>query len=276
GAAGAAPVRVVDDQRRTVELAQPARRAIALAPHAAELVYAAGAGDRLVGAVRGTDYPPAARQLPSVGDAMQPDPERIAVLRPDLLIGWQPAAGAPLAPIAARLGAALYYSDPRTLADIPAAIEQLGRLFGTEAQADAGAAALRARLAALAARYAGKAPVRVFVQAGTDPLFTLNDHSIVGDVLRLCGGVNVYGQAPILAPQVTLEGVLAARPDAIVAGVTGTADAAATLRAWQTAGVPAALRGHVYGIDADSLYRPTGRLIDAAEQLCARLDEARG
>ncbi|CRD78229.1 periplasmic binding protein [Bordetella pertussis] len=70
--------------------------------------------------------------------------------------------------------------------------------------------------------------------------------------------------------------MLAARPDAIVAGVTGTADAAATLRAWQTAGVPAALRGHVYGIDADSLYRPTGRLIDAAEQLCARLDEARG
>lgn len=65
GAAGAAPVRVVDDQRRTVELAQPARRAIALAPHAAELVYAAGAGDRLVGAVRGTDYPPAALSCPA-------------------------------------------------------------------------------------------------------------------------------------------------------------------------------------------------------------------
>ncbi|MCH3719216.1 hypothetical protein LZB68_09045, partial [Campylobacter lari] len=93
-------------------------------------------------------------------------------------------------------GVAVYYSDPQTLAAIPDAVERLGVLFGTEAQAGPAAQALRARLDALAARYAGRAPVRVFVQAGLDPIYTLNHASIVSDALRLCGGVNVFGDAP--------------------------------------------------------------------------------
>ncbi|WKK18185.1 cobalamin-binding protein [Achromobacter insolitus] len=275
GPAAGTAVQVRDDQGRTVSLAAPARRAVTLAPHATELVYAAGAGDHVIATIRGSDYPPAARQLPVIGDGTQPDPERVAAVRPDLLIAWQPGAAAPLARVMDKLGVPVFYSDPLTLAAIPDAVERMGALFGTEAQARPAAQALRARLEALAARYAGRRPVRVFVQAGLDPIYTLNDSSIVSDALRVCGGVNVFGQAPVVAPQVSLESVLAARPEAVLAGISRPEDAARNLAAWQSLGLPAARLGHVYGVDADALYRPGPRLIDAAEAICADLDRLR-
>jgi vitamin B12 transport system substrate-binding protein len=264
-----------DDKGRPVSLAAPARRAITLAPHATELVYAAGAGDYLAATIRGSDYPPAARQVPVIGDGTQPDAERVAAVRPDLLIAWQPSAAQPVVRVMDKLGVPVFYSDPLTLAAIPDAVERMGVLFGTQAQAGPAAAQLRARLDALAARYAGRRPVRVFIQAGLDPIYTLNDSSIVSDALRICGGVNVFGQAPIVAPQVNLEGVLAARPEAVLAGVSRPEDTARNLAAWQALGLPAARLGHVYGVDADALYRPGPRLIDAAEAICADLDRLR-
>lgn len=272
---GAPAIQVQDDRGRNVALEAPARRAVTLAPHATELAYAAGAGDFLVGTVRGSDYPPAARTLPVLGDGTQPDAERVAAARPDLLIAWQPGAAEPLARVMDKLGVLVFYSDPLTLAAIPGAVERMGVLFGTETVANAAARGLRARLDALKTRYAGRRPVRVFVQAGLNPIYTLNDASIVSDALRLCGGVNVFGQASIVAPQVTLEGVLAARPEVVLAGVAGPEDTRANLAAWQAMGLPAARQGHVYGIDADALYRPGPRLIDAAESLCADLDRVR-
>ncbi|WP_409558512.1 cobalamin-binding protein [Achromobacter sp.] len=274
-AGSAAAIQVHDDRDRNVVLAAPARRAITLAPHATELVYAAGAGDYLVGTVRGSDYPPAARAVPVIGDGTQPDAERVAAARPDLLIAWQPSAAEPLVRVMDKLGVPVFYSDPLTLEAIPGAVERMGVLFGTEPVARATAQDLQRRLDALKARYAGRRPVRVFVQAGLDPIFTLNDASIVSDALRLCGGVNVFGQASIVAPQVTLEGVLAARPEVVLAGVGRPEDTQANLSAWQKMGLPAARQGHVYGIDADALYRPGPRLIDAAETLCADLDRVR-
>ncbi|CAB3705160.1 cobalamin-binding protein [Achromobacter pestifer] len=268
-------IQVQDDKGRTIVLAAPARRAVTLAPHATELVYAAGAGDYLIATIRGSDYPPAARQLPVIGDGTQPDAERVAAVRPDLLIAWQPAAAEPLTRVMDKLGVPVFYSDPLTLASIPDAVERMGELFGTQAQAQPAAAQLRARLAALAARYSGRRPVRVFVQAGLDPIYTLNDSSIVSDALRLCGGVNIFGHAPVVAPQVTLETVLAARPEAVLAGVDQPGDTQKNLAAWQALGLPAAQAGHVYGIDADALYRPGPRLIDAAEAICANLDRLR-
>lgn len=271
----AAAIRVQDDRDRSVVLAAPARRAVTLAPHATELVYAAGAGEHLVGTVRGSDYPPAALALPVIGDGTQPDAERVAAARPDLLIAWQPSAAEPLTRVMDKLGVPVFYSDPLTLAAIPGAVERMGVLFGTEREANAAARDMRARLDALRTRYASRRPVRVFLQAGLDPIFTLNDTSIVGDALRICGGVNVFGQAPIVAPQVSLEAVLAARPEAVLAGVSRPEDTPKNLAAWQAMGLPAARQGHVYGIDADALYRPGPRLIDAAEAICADLDRLR-
>lgn len=271
----AAAIQVRDDAGNTVELPAPARRAIALTPHAVELAYDAGAGPYLAGAVMGSDYPPQARGLPQVGDGLRPDPERVAALRPDLLIAWQPGALRTLAPVLQSLKPAVYVSDPRTLDDIPLTLERFGILFGTQQVAQGRAQALRRRLTALTERYAGKPPVRVFVQAGANPLYALGDSGIIGDALRRCGAVNVFADAGRAALQVSVESVLARQPDVIVAGASGDADARALRRAWQSSGVAAARNGHLYTLDADALYRPTARLVDAVETLCARIDAAR-
>ncbi|WP_066125636.1 cobalamin-binding protein [Bordetella ansorpii] len=271
----AALIQVRDDAGNTVELPAPARRAIALAPHAVELAYEAGAGQSLAGTVMGSDYPPQARNLPQVGDGLRPDPERVAALRPDLLIAWQPGALRTLAPVLQSQKPAVYVSDPRSLDDIPLTLERFGILFGTQPIARDRAQALRRRLDALTERYAGKPPVRVFIQAGANPVYALGDTGIIGDALRRCGAVNAFADAGRAALQVSVESVLARQPDVIVAGVGSPAEAEAFRRTWQSSGVAAARNGHLYTLDADALYRPTGRLVDAVETLCARIDAAR-
>lgn len=274
-AARRAAISVRDDRGTLVTLPGPARRAITAAPHATELVYAAGAGAYLAGTAQGSNHPAAALALPSIGTTLRPNLEIATALRPDLLIAWQPTVPDPLGDLMQRLNVPVFYSDPRTLAAIPDAVETMGRLFGTEAQAAPVANALRARLTDLTARYRHSTPVRVFIQAGLQPIYTLNDRSIVSDALRLCGGVNVFADMHALAPQVSLESVLAARPDAVIAGTVGPDDHRRTLQAWQRRGLPAAQRGHVFNLDADALYRPGPRLIDMAEQICRDLDRVR-
>ena len=264
-----------DDQGRQVTLPGPARRAITATPHATELAYAAGAGAYLVGTAQGSNYPAAALALPSIGTTLRPNLEIATALQPDLLIAWQPSTPDPLGDLMQRLGVPVFYSDPRTLAAIPDAVEAIGHLFGTEAQATPTAEALRARLDTLSTRYAHRTPVRVFIQAGLQPIYTLNGHSIISDAVRLCGGINVFAQAPALAPQLSLESVLAAQPDAVIAGAVAPDDERVNLQTWQQRGLPAAQRGYVFSLDEDALYRPGPRLIDMAEKICEDLDQVR-
>lgn len=271
----ARPLTVLDDQGRSVTLPAPARRAVTATPHATELVYAAGAGKFLAGTVQGSNYPAAALSLPSIGSAQRPNLEITTVLQPDLLVAWQPSTPDPLGDLMQRLNVPIYYSDPRTLAEIADAVQTMGRLFGTETHAESVADALRTRLAALSARYSHSRPVRVFIQAGSQPLYTLNRHSIISDAVRVCGGVNVFGEMATLAPQIALESVLAAQPDAVITGATSPDEASRHVRTWQQYGLPAATQGYVFSLDADALYRPGPRLIDVTEQLCQDLDRVR-
>lgn len=264
---------ILDDDGRSISLPAPARRVITLTPHATELVYAAGGGDRLVATVASSDYPPDARALPRVGLGMTTNPESLAAHAPDLVIGWRTGRMDPAATALARLGTPLFVSAPGTLADVPGTLERFGGLLGTQAVAQPAADALRTRLATLAARYAHKPPVRVFVQIGERPLYTLNGTHIVSDLLRTCGAVNVFADLALPAPQVSEESVLAARPDAVLLGAGP--DSTRLIRAWQDRGLPAAMSGHAYALDPDTLWRPGPRMIDAAETLCPLLDAAR-
>ena len=250
-----APIRVQDDRGRAVVLAEPARRAVTLAPHATELVYAAGAGDRIAATIRGSDYPPAARALPVIGDGTQPDAERVAAVRPDLIIAWQPAAAEPLVRVMDKLGVPVYYSDPQTLADIPP------RWNGWASCSAPGPGSARRQGAARTAGPAGRAPCRPPAAAGLHPgragshLHAESDQhrqrrpALVRRRQRLRRLAR--GGAPGVAGS-----VLAARPDAVLAGVSRQEDKANNLAAWRKLGLPAAQAGHVYGIDADALYRP--------------------
>ncbi|MBE0621489.1 MAG: ABC transporter substrate-binding protein, partial [Burkholderiales bacterium] len=132
-AAGAAEIRLTDDAGRSVSLKQPAQRIISLTPHMTELLFAAGAGAHVVGTVEYSNYPPEAQRIARIGDSAQLDLERIVALKPDLIVVWQYGNAQRQLDKLLRLGIPVYYNEPRRLPDIARAIEQLGRLAGTDA-----------------------------------------------------------------------------------------------------------------------------------------------
>ena len=271
----AAAITVRDDAGRTVTLPQPAQRIVSLAPHATELIFAAGGGDRIVGTVDYSDYPPAALRIPRVGNYQQFDLERIIALKPDLLVVWLHGSAERQLETLRRLGIPLFYSEPKKLADIPDSVARLGHLMGTDAQAGQVATAERAKLAQLAAQYSHRSPVRVFYQVWNRPLYTLNGRHILSDALRLCGGENVFADLDATAPVVSTEAVLLANPEAILTGARA-GGATTGLDMWKSYPELTAVRnGNLYAIDADLLNRPGPRLIDGTAAICAKLDEAR-
>lgn len=258
-------------------LAAAPQRVITLSPHATELVYAVGGGDQIVGTITSSDFPEAAKSVPRVGDGILLNQERIIMLKPTLLIGWQ-ASGAALevAPLARRLGAEVVYSMPQRLRDIPADVRHIGHLLGREAPANELASAMESRIDALETRYADQEAVTVFIEAGSMPLYTIGGDPLLNDALRICGAVNIYGDSGIPAPRVPVESVLIRDPDLIVAPQRHGTDARQLRERWTGYGLGAAINGRVHIADPDALFRPGPRLIDATEDLCAAIDAIRG
>lgn len=273
-AAAAAAVSVVDDTAATVSMPAPATRIVALAPHATELVYAAGAGASLVGAVKGSDFPPEARALPVVGDSTALDLETIVGLAPDLVVTWPWTSPAQVAWLRRR-GIAVFEADAATVAGIADDVERIGALAGTSEVANAAAAALRGRIARIARAHAGVAPLRVFYQVADAPMYTLGGRHIVSRAIEACGGVNVFGALSLPAPQVGVEGVIAANPQVIIAGTEG-AKSPPWLAAWRRWPAIDAVRRHaLYAVDANWLHRPGPRFVDGVAQLCDVIAQAR-
>jgi len=270
-----AQVSVRDDYGHEIRLEQPASRIVSLAPHLTELLYAAGAGSRLVGAVEFSDFPAAARALPQVGSDARIDLEAVLALRPELVVAWPNAGSLRAVERLAQLGLPVFRSEPRELDDVARTLQRLGRLAGSQAQAESAAAAFRARAAALEKRYAAQRKVRVFYQIWDRPLLTVNGDHIISKVITLCGGENVFAGLPLLVPEVDREAVLRANPEAIVA--SGSNDAQPQwLEMWrQFPGLAAAARGQLYAIPADLIQRQTPRILDGAERLCGRLEGVR-
>ena len=264
-----------DDYGNEVKLAAPASRIVSLAPHLTELLYAAGAGARLVGAVDYSDFPPEARALPRVGSDARIDLEAVLALRPDLVIAWPNAGSLRAVERLAALGLPVFRSEPRELDDIARTLQRLGRLAGSEAQAEAAAAAFRARAADLEKRYAARRKVRVFYQIWDRPLLTVNGAHIISKVIGLCGGENVFAALSLPAPGVSVEAVLAAKPQAIIAGADRAVRPAwlDDWKRWPT--LPAVASGNLFTVDANLLHRSGPRFIDGMETLCTAVAKAR-
>ncbi|MGB5539997.1 MAG: cobalamin-binding protein [Gammaproteobacteria bacterium] len=268
-------VRVTDDGGRQVVLAGPALRIVSLAPHITELLFAAGAGERVIGVSEYSDYPDAARGITRIGGGGGLDLERILALRPDLVVAWQSGNPAFQVQRLRELGLTVFISEPRDLAAIPRSIDRLARLAGTGTAAQPVIEAFDRRLAALRRTVSGRAPIRVYYQVWDRPLMTVNGAHLISDVMRLCGGSNVFADLPDLAPQIGIEAVLARDPQVIVVAA-GQQEDGRLLTPWRRWTQLAAVRqGHLYEIGRDLLVRHTPRILDGAEQLCRILDKVR-
>ncbi|MES2538491.1 MAG: cobalamin-binding protein [Pseudomonadota bacterium] len=270
-----AAISVRDDNGNAVTLQRPAQRIVTLAPHATELVFAAGGGERIVGTVGYSDYPPAALAIPRVGDHKQLDIERIIALKPDLLVVWLHGNAERQLDHLRKLGIPLYYSEPHKLDSIADSVSRLGELMGTQQQAEKSAAQMRQELARLATQYRARPPVRVFYQVWGRPLYTLNGTHIISDVLRLCGGENIFAKLTITAPTVSIEAVLAENPEVLITGARRNKTREG-LEIWeQYTTLQAVQRNNLFAIDGDLLSRAGPRLIAGAAVVCEKLELAR-
>lgn len=272
-------IELIDDNGRAVLLKEPARRVVTLSPHVTELVFAAGGGGKIVATVNSSDFPPEARKLPRVGDGLHPDPEKVASFRPDLIIGWLSDQAEPME----ALNIPLFVSAPESLAEIADSIETFGTLLGTSSVARPKADLLRQTIDMLehakTNRGSLRAPVRVFIQAGPQADYALGGDHMLSDVIHLCGGVNVFAESASAAPKISPESVLASKPDLVLIGRTGIGATPVTdpeaLAYWKSVGLTAARNGQVFMMDADVLYRPGPRLIEAAGALCDTIQRVR-
>lgn len=275
GEARADALCATDDRSREVCLEAPATRIAALSPGATELVYAAGAGEKVVAVVAHSDYPPEAQEVPSVGSHTRMDLEALVTLIPDLVIGWMTGNPPEQLDTLEALGMPVFYIEPRDFEGVSSAIERLALLADTREEGDRVAAEFRDGMAALAERHADAAPVTVFYQVWDEPLMTINDEHLIGKVLTLCGGVNVFGELSRLAPRIDTESVLAADPEAILAGGMGEENRDWLTEWEQYPSLAAVERDNLYFVPPSLIQRPTPRLLEGSRLFCEKLDRAR-
>ena len=252
---------------------EPAHRIIALSPHLAELVFAVGAGDRLIGVSAYTDFPEAAAKLPVVGDAFMLDLERLIVLQPDLLLAWQSGMPAHVLDELRSQGYRLEVIRTMSLTDIPAALRRIGELTGHSTTANMQADRFVAGLDSLAALASDAAPIRVFYQVSIRPLYTINGEHYVSQLIEICGGRNIFADLGKLAPLIGVEAVLERDPEVMLAADDAGPDAFSEWQRWP--GITANRYGNQFLMPAAEIGRATPRLLDAGAAICSALEESR-
>lgn len=270
-----AEVSVRDDAGKVIIFHSPAHRIVSLAPHITELLYAAGAGNAVVGAVEYSDYPEAAKSIPRVGSGVGLDIEAIVMLHPDLVIAWQSGNPSWQVERLAKLGFPVFVTEPRRIDDVSDLLERLGKLTGTETVAGKAAEEFRRHQARLRDRYSERSDVPVFYQILDNSLLTVNRYHLISDVIRLCGGKNVFADLPGLTPHVDVESVLRKNPEAILASGYEPLwpEWRDRWRRWPM--LSAVEHDNLFLIPPDLIHRHSPRILEGAERVCAALDQAR-
>jgi iron complex transport system substrate-binding protein len=252
-------------------------RIVSLSPHITELLFAAGAGDRIVGVDDESDYPAAAASIARVGEISALDVEGLLKLKPTLVILWDSGTPARRKAELERLNLRLYVTEQRHLDDIGSTLIEFGRLAGTSPVAAAAAHKYRQDLDQLRAQYAGRRRLTVFYQVWDRPLYTLSGAHVVSEMLSLCGGENVFAHLSTLAPApaVDKEAVLARNPDVIIIGAIGS-EGARQVRDWsEFPGLRAVQTHRVYTVDPSLTGRMAPRILEGVAAICSLLERAR-
>jgi iron complex transport system substrate-binding protein len=244
------------------------QRIVSLTPALTEILFAVGAGDRVVGVTRYCDFPPEARSKPKVGGYVNPSVESVLALKPDLVLVTPGPGNRDAAMAMSRAGLRLEIVPAETLEESLAAIETVGDLVGDGATGRKLSASVRARLAAVVNRVAGSPRVRTLFCLQTDPIIAAGRDTLPSQLLELAGGTNVVQSARY--PRLDIEAVAGAKPDVILQArmdlVSGDAhNEDAFWKRWSS--IPAVARGPVVVLPDEVTLRPGPRVADAAEEL---------
>lgn len=258
---------VTDDLDRTVRIAQPVRRVLSLAPNLTELLFAAGAGDRLIAASQADTYPPGLDTLPQFS-SFPLDVERVVALQPDLVLGHAAINDPATSRALDVAGIPLYFFSFETLGDVPRTLRTLGGLLGTEATANAAADSIEAQLERLAARTADGGRPRVLLLISDETLYAFGGASYTQELIRIAGGESITASFEGEGVTLSEEFVLEAQPEVIVGAFGPDYDPRRLVERHPAfRALPAVRNGRVYGIDPDLIERPGPRIVEGAEAL---------
>lgn len=272
-AATSASVQVTDFAARTVRIDKPAARVISFMPAVSDLIVAMRAQDLLIARTQ-YDVDPRLAHLPSTGNALNPNLEWIASLRPDLVITWPDQPSRSVIGGLERIGISSYAAAPETIDDILRVTRNLGVLLARESAADSLARAIRGQLDSVAAAVAGSPDVTVaFVFAAAPPMVA-GPGTFVHEMIETAGGRNVFADSPARWPQVTLEEVLRRDPDVLLVNGVGEeaqfeASRIRTLPGWRE--LRAVRNGRIMPVDANDFTRPGPAVGRSAARIAAFL-----
>lgn len=248
-------------------LGAPKHRVISLSPANTELAYAAGLGDSLVAASAYSDYPEQAKTLEQVSDWQGLNVERIIALKPDLILAWRGGNPQRALDQLASFGIPIIYFDPQTIDEVIGAVNELSQYSSKPEVAQQNVESMQTKLA----NYKNKTavdikPKKVFIQLGTQPLFSAGNHTLQNDVVTFCGGENIFANSAVPWPQVSREQVLTRKPDVII--MTGSKEQEKVVRDfWRSQ-----LNVPIIRLNEDWFHRAGPRIINATEQLCEQLN----
>ena len=258
---------VADDLGRSVKLPERIDRIVSLAPSVTEMIFAAGAGDRLVGVTSYCDYPDAAKRIEKVGDTQTPNIERIISLKPDVVFVSTASQLETFFRTLEQQDIAVYVTDPRGIGGITENLRTFGKLFGTSNIADDLANKLEHRTRAIADRETGDQRPTVFLQISNEPLFTIGKDAFMAEVIERAGGNLVTRDVPTAFPKLSKETASAMNPEVIILSFSeDNREPNAVFR-----NSPAVKNGRVFRINPDIISRPGPRLVDALERIAGFL-----
>jgi len=252
------PVTLTDDSSRTVTVNKRPERIVSLAPANTEIVAALGLEDKVVGVTTYCDYPPSVKQLPKIGDFMNPNVEAIAAAKPDLILVTTGVQADVLTKLEA-LGAPVIAIDPATVDGVLADIEKVGSATGKKAEAKGLTAKMRGQIAALAKGIEGAKPVSVFMEIGQNPLYAVGTGTLLDDLVKRAGGTNIVAKPGYVA--YSNEQVLKDDPDVYLATLGSMGDPK-NIEKGQLAALRAAKEKRVYVLDENLVTRPGPRIAE--------------
>ena len=253
--------------------AKPAERIVTLAPHLAELVFAAGAGDRLAGVSTYSDHPPAVASLPVIGDAFALDHEALALLEPDLVLAWDSGTPGELISALQARGYRVVSLPAQSLRDVASALVRIGELAGTKDVAQARARQFETALAVETVSPPPAMPVPVFYQIDSRPLYTVGRRHFMTEMIARCGGINVFAELDRVAMQVTVEAVVTRDPALIIAARVPSGNPFDVWASRQS--VTAVRSGALVALDGALIGRPGPRLAQGLRQVCRAIKGSR-
>lgn len=258
---------VADDLGRTVAIPEKVTRAISLAPSITESVFAAGAGDRLVGVTTYCNYPPETATIEKVGDTQTPNIEKIIALKPDVVFVSTASQLEAFMQTLEEQRIAVYVIDSKNVSEMLEDLRKLGALFGTQSSAENTALGLERRLGSIERKLPPEESQRVFVQISNEPLFTIGKDSFLTNLIETAGGSSVTKDVPSAYPKLSKETASALNPNVMI--LSDSEDNQAPNDVFKNS--PAVKNGRVYKINADIISRPGPRLVDAIEQIAGFL-----